>query len=93
MVRGGLLGFFLGVLPGAVATNPATAPMPLPPVATIASFLSYGLEKRGFKTPQKFGNGMLERVAGPESANNAASSGAIVPLLTLGISAPDRLPC
>jgi len=70
MVRGGLLGFFIGVLPGAGAT--------------IASFLSYGLEKRVSKTPKKFGTGMLEGVAGPESANNAASSGAFVPLLTLG---------
>lgn len=71
MARGGFLGFYLGVLPGAGAT--------------IASFLSYGLEKRISKTPEKFGTGMLEGVAGPESANNAASSGAFVPLLTLGI--------
>jgi putative tricarboxylic transport membrane protein len=71
MVRGGLLGFFVGVLPGAGAT--------------IASFLSYGLEKRLSKTPEKFGTGMIEGVAGPESANNSASSGAFVPLLTLGI--------
>lgn len=71
MARGGLLGFFVGILPGAGAT--------------IASFLSYGLEKRLSKTPEKFGTGMLEGVAGPESANNAATSGAFVPLLTLGI--------
>jgi putative tricarboxylic transport membrane protein len=71
MMRGGLLGFFVGVLPGAGAT--------------IASFLSYGLEKRLSKTPEKFGTGMIQGVAGPESANNAASSGAFVPLLTLGI--------
>ena len=52
MVRGGFLGFFIGVLPGAGAT--------------IASFLSYGLEKRLSKTPEKFGTGMIEGVAGPE---------------------------
>jgi putative tricarboxylic transport membrane protein len=71
MVRGGFVGFFLGILPGAGAT--------------IASFVSYGLEKQLSKTPEKFGTGMLEGVAGPESANNAASSGAFVPLLALGI--------
>jgi len=71
MLRGGLLGFFTGILPGAGAT--------------IASFISYGLERQVSKTPEKFGTGMLEGVAGPESANNAASSGAFVPLLSLGI--------
>jgi putative tricarboxylic transport membrane protein len=71
MFRGGVLGFFVGILPGSGAT--------------IASFLSYGLERRLSKTPEKFGTGMMEGVAGPESANNAASSGAFVPLLTLGI--------
>jgi putative tricarboxylic transport membrane protein len=71
MFRGGVLGFFVGILPGAGAT--------------IASFLSYGLERRLSKTPEKFGTGMIEGVAGPESANNSASSGAFVPLLTLGI--------
>jgi putative tricarboxylic transport membrane protein len=71
MLRGGFLGFFVGILPGAGAT--------------ISSFLSYGLERRLSKTPHKFGTGMIEGVAGPESANNAASSGAFVPLLTLGI--------
>jgi putative tricarboxylic transport membrane protein len=71
MFRGGLLGFFIGVLPGAGAT--------------IASFLSYGIEKRVSKHPEQFGKGALCGVAGPESANNAASSGAFVPLLSLGI--------
>ena len=52
MLRGGVLGFFVGILPGAGAT--------------IASFLSYGLEKRLSKTPDKFGTGMIEGVAGPE---------------------------
>jgi putative tricarboxylic transport membrane protein len=71
MFRGGLLGFFVGVLPGAGAT--------------IASFLSYGIERRLSKRPEQFGKGALCGVSGPESANNAASSGAFVPLLALGI--------
>lgn len=69
--RGGLIGFFVGVLPGAGAVT--------------ASFLSYGLEKRISKNPEKFGTGVIQGVAGPESANNGASSGAFVPLLALGI--------
>ncbi len=69
--RGSLLGFFLGVLPGAG------------PV--IASFASYAMEKRLSKEPQKFGTGMIQGVAGPEAANNAATGGGFVPLLTLGI--------
>ena len=73
MVRGGALGFIVGVLPGAGAT--------------IASFLSYGLEKRVSKTPEKFGKGAIQGVAGPESANNGAAAGHFVPLLTLGIPA------
>ncbi len=71
MVRGTVLGFFIGVLPGAGST--------------IASFLSYAMEKKISKHPQEFGQGAIEGVAGPESANNAASAGAMVPLLTLGI--------
>jgi len=71
MVRGGFIGFFLGILPGAGAT--------------IASFVSYGIEKQISKTPERFGKGALQGVAGPESANNSASSGAFVPLLALGI--------
>jgi putative tricarboxylic transport membrane protein len=71
MLRGGVLGFFVGLLPGSSAA--------------ISSFLSYGLEKRLSKTPEKFGTGVIQGVAGPESANNAATSGAFVPLLTLGI--------
>jgi putative tricarboxylic transport membrane protein len=47
--------------------------------------VSYALEKRVSKSPEKFGRGAIEGVAAPESANNAASSGAFVPLLTLGI--------
>ena len=71
IIRGGLIGFFKGVLPGAGAT--------------IATMLSYTVEKRISKTPEKFGTGMIEGVAGPEAANNAATCGAMVPLLTLGI--------
>jgi putative tricarboxylic transport membrane protein len=71
IIRGSLLGFFLGMLPGGGAV--------------IASFLSYGVEKRVSKTPERFGKGAIEGVAGPESANNAATSGAFVPFLTLGI--------
>ncbi|MBU0905269.1 MAG: tripartite tricarboxylate transporter permease, partial [Firmicutes bacterium] len=71
IVRGSLLGFFIGVLPGAGAT--------------LASFFSYIAEKKFSKHPEKFGTGAIEGVAGPESANNAASGGAMIPLLTLGI--------
>lgn len=71
ITRGGLLGFFLGILPGIGAIIP--------------TFISYGLEKRLSKHPEKFGTGAIEGVAAPESANNAATAGAMVPLLTLGI--------
>ncbi len=69
--RGSLIGFVVGVLPGAGAT--------------IATFLTYATEKRVSKHPEKFGTGIIEGVAAPESANNAATGGALVPLLTLGI--------
>jgi putative tricarboxylic transport membrane protein len=71
MTRGSLLGFFLGILPGGGAV--------------ISSFISYAIEKRVSKHPEKFGKGAIEGVAGPESANNAATGGAFIPLLTLGI--------
>ncbi len=71
LVRGTLVGFFLGILPGGG------------PV--LASFMSYGLEKRLSKEPQKFGTGAIEGVAAPESANNSAASSSFIPLLTLGI--------
>lgn len=71
IARGSLLGFFVGILPGAGAT--------------LASFFSYLLEKRISKKPEKFGTGEIAGVAGPETANNAASGGAMIPLLTLGI--------
>jgi len=53
--------------------------------ATVASLMSYSLEKAISRTPEKFGKGAMAGLVGPESANNAASSGAMVPLLTLGI--------
>ena len=71
--RGTLSGFFLGILPGGGAV--------------IASFVAYALEKKISKHPEKFGNGAIEGVAAPESANNAAAGGAFVPLFTLGIPA------
>ncbi|PKN67905.1 MAG: transporter [Deltaproteobacteria bacterium HGW-Deltaproteobacteria-15] len=71
--RGSLLGFFLGILPGGGAV--------------ISSFVSYALEKRFSRHPERFGEGAIEGVAGPEAANNAASSGAFIPLFSLGIPA------
>jgi putative tricarboxylic transport membrane protein len=53
--------------------------------AEIPTFLSYALEKKLSRQPQEFGNGAIEGVAGPEAANNAAATGTLVPLLTLGI--------
>ena len=71
IVRGSILGFFLGILPG---------------IGTVtSSFFSYAVEKKVSKTPEKFGQGMIEGVAGPEAANNAATAGAFIPLFTLGI--------
>jgi len=69
--RGSILGFLIGVLPG---IGPS-----------LASFLSYGLERRLSKHPEQFGKGAIEGVAGPETANNAGVGGAMVPLFTLGI--------
>jgi len=66
-----VIGFFVGVLPGAGST--------------IASFISYGLQKRISKHPEDFGNGAMDGVAAPEGANNSETGGAMVPLLTLGI--------
>jgi putative tricarboxylic transport membrane protein len=71
IVRGTVLGFFIGILPGAGST--------------IASFLAYTVEKKVARHPEEFGKGAIEGVAGPESANNAASAGSMVPLLALGI--------
>ncbi len=71
IVRGTFLGFFVGILPGGSGT--------------ITSFLSYAMEKKLSKHPEKFGQGAIEGVAGPESANNSCGSGGMVPLLSLGI--------
>ena len=70
-VNGSLVGFLIGILPGAGST--------------IASFMSYGIEKGFSKHPEEFGKGAIEGVAAPEGANNAETGGALVPLLTLGI--------
>jgi putative tricarboxylic transport membrane protein len=71
MLRGSILGFFVGTTPGAGAT--------------VASLMSYSLEKSLSKTPKKFGKGAMAGLVGPEAANNGATAGAMVPLLTLGI--------
>ena len=73
IIRGSGLGFLFGIVPGG---GPVTA-----------SFMSYAVEKRLSKTPEKFGTGMIEGVAGPESANNAAVAGSMIPLLSLGLPA------
>jgi putative tricarboxylic transport membrane protein len=71
IARGTFMGFAVGMLPGAGPT--------------VASFLAYTVEKKLAKRPQRFGRGAIEGVAGPESANNAAATAAMVPMLTLGI--------
>jgi len=70
-LNGSIVGFLIGVLPGAGST--------------IASFISYGIEKAVSKHPEKFGTGVPEGVAAPEGANNSETGGALVPMLTLGI--------
>jgi putative tricarboxylic transport membrane protein len=69
--RGTALGFLIGIIPGSAHI--------------ISSFVSYAVERRLSKHPDRFGQGAIEGVAGPESANNAASTGAFVPMLALGI--------
>jgi putative tricarboxylic transport membrane protein len=71
IARGSILGFFLGLLPGVGAIVP--------------QFLSYGLEKKLSRHPERFGNGEIEGVAAPEACNNAAVGGTFIPLLSLGI--------
>jgi putative tricarboxylic transport membrane protein len=71
--RGSVLGFLLGLLPGGGAT--------------LASLAAYALEKKRAKHPERFGQGAVEGVAGPETANNAAATSSFIPLLTLGIPA------
>lgn len=70
-MRGGIIGFLIGILPGAGAT--------------IASFIAYAVEKKISRTPERFGKGQIEAVAAPEAANNAAATGAMVPMFALGI--------
>lgn len=71
IMRGSVLGFFIGILPG--------------PAPVISAFSSYALEKKLSKHPEEFGTGVIEGVAGPEAANNSATGGAFIPLFTLGI--------
>lgn len=71
IARGSVLGFFIGIIPGSAHI--------------ISSFVSYALERKISKHPEQFGKGAVAGVAGPESANNAASTGAFVPMLALGI--------
>ncbi len=71
LVRGSILGFVVGVIPGAGAT--------------IASLMAYSFEKSVSPEPEEFGKGYMPGLVAPEAANNAASAGAMIPLLTLGI--------
>jgi putative tricarboxylic transport membrane protein len=71
ILRGSALGFGLGILPGG---GPVTA-----------AFVSYAVERKMSRHPEKFGTGMIEGVAGPEAANNAAVAGSMIPMLSLGI--------
>jgi putative tricarboxylic transport membrane protein len=71
IARGSLIGFLIGIIPGAAHI--------------ISSFVSYGIERRLSAHPERFGKGAIEGVAGPESANNAAATGAFVPMLALGV--------
>lgn len=71
MVRGSLIGFGVGILPGGGAV--------------LSSLISYAMERKLSKHPEEFGHGAIEGVAGPEAANNAAASSSFIPLLTLGI--------
>ena len=69
--RGSLLGFLIGIIPGSAHI--------------ISSFVAYGIERRLSRHPERFGQGAIEGVAGPESANNAAATGAFVPMMALGV--------
>jgi putative tricarboxylic transport membrane protein len=77
ILRGTGIGLFLGLVPGIGTMVP--------------TFISYTMEKRVSKTPEKFGTGMIEGVAGPETANNAYANSAFIPLFTLGIPASPTL--
>jgi len=69
--RGSAVGFVTGLIPG--------------PASVLSTFIAYNLEKKVSRTPERFGHGAIEGVAAPEAANNAATAGAMVPLLSLGI--------
>jgi putative tricarboxylic transport membrane protein len=69
--RGSVVGFLTGLIPG--------------PATVLATFIAYTLERKVSRTPERFGHGAIEGVAGPEAANNGATAGAMVPLLSLGI--------
>lgn len=71
IIRGTMIGFFMGLIPGVGAIVP--------------SFMSYVAEKKVHKTPEKFGTGVIQGVAGPETANNSYANAALIPLFTLGI--------
>jgi putative tricarboxylic transport membrane protein len=71
ILRGSFIGFVLGILPGGGAV--------------ISPFVAYAIEKKVSRNPEKFGKGAIEGVASPESANNAAAGGSLIPLLSLGI--------
>src|SRR5512146_1479955 len=71
MVRGSVIGFAVGILPGGGAV--------------LSSLISYAVERKVAKNPEEFGHGAIQGVAGPEAANNAAASSSFIPLLTLGI--------
>ena len=79
VIRGSIVGFFMGLIPG--------------PCGLVSTYIAYAVEKRFSKTPEKFGTGMVEGVASPESANNSSVMGAMIPFLTLGIafSAPSAI--
>ncbi len=77
ITRGSVIGFIIGIIPGGNAT--------------LASFVSYATEKRCSRHPERFGHGAIEGVAGPESSNNAAFAGGMVPLFALGI--PTSVAC
>jgi putative tricarboxylic transport membrane protein len=71
IARGSVVGFVTGLIPG--------------PASVLSTFIAYTLERRVSRTPERFGQGAIEGVAGPEAANNGATAGAMVPLLSLGI--------
>ncbi|MCU0539950.1 MAG: tripartite tricarboxylate transporter permease [Desulfobacterales bacterium] len=73
LLRGTVIGFWLGILPGGGAV--------------LSSFVAYAVEKRVSRHPEKFGTGIIEGVAAPEAANNSAAQAAFIPLLTLGLPA------